>query len=773
MLVKLSLFLGLLAIGVFAFDFTSIAPGKTERLSDGHIRVTHTLHKKFDLPDGNKSFIDLDAKVEYHESWNFVDLFKFAADGGVGSSAFCHNASVKDQLISVVVKNASTLTELKNAIAKPKTIVKFSGLRCGGQAVFGHFEKVDSIDGFEVKIAIRTAQLEEVFRSAKVRMQTNHVAARAYTPEESDAVLRKDLEKEDIPLPAASTSRRSMKEQHHHWGHHLKHELSRSYKHVTHVAKEVGKDVEHLAKDVDNAYNRAKGMFNKAEKTVKHVATLAEGDFKTNKDWTLASATWGSSNLKYNPLIEAPTNGVAHEVYAHFDLQVVFEVDIHHYHLESFKAAVIGNAEAVASFAAGESHTGEYSKQLCDIRLTPISFSIGPVPVHIQTYIPVVFGLNYNTQGALQMAATATGYVEYGYQYQSGQFSPIAVHKFAFTKQHALPRTPVLDISMSLTPSVVLNVDFIGGPIASLDLVFSANLVDDSSPAFVQFNGKTSVVLSALFKLRVDGHTVLGPETVGPHRYDATSYDLGGVEIPKIEKHTFAKLSSDMPLKTGTTFRGRGVSSEACPYNQDVTFQSVGVEDDETIAMMAVISTTATEPTTKQNGFANIIAPYYLAADVNGMYNLFPANISDVSATTSASWLPVHLPTFKARIIASESSAPSMELSQQIGGLPMCTSSTNNEKESEEMVPMVMTSGVFTKTATQEKHTETSGSKNNQASNTNKNVIMIGAASSAAALVVLSIIIVKLALRRRSTVPTNENSANNADLVPMNTVDEA
>ena len=565
------------AIG--SIDYTSMAPPRVTPLGDGHTRFEHHLERTFTHNvTGKQTTTSLHAMAEIHERWQFVQLGDYGImNGPIGQTKRCLNASKIVGKVGVLCRDDTACQAAMVALRQPYAVVTATGLRCGGRAVLGHVTNVSidagrsSFNGVSyprLRVTYRLAQLEDFFRHASIRLHTNHYVSKSFEPEAAAAVMEAQQQQamggEEWGQEGAASTGRGMHAQGwfhhlthhishdiHHIAHHISHDAHNVAHHISHDAKKVAhgvkkaydhakdavidvkKDVEHFADEVKNVATEAEGLLKKAEQLVKDVVVLAEGDFDVDHTWTLAKASWGDSSVASS--LQAPmpaANKYAFAHYGHFAVHFHFELEVHHYKVETLTATIEGDAEFALAVAARGEVSKTFSKQVADVRLPSINFAIGPVPVHIQPYIPVVIAGTVDASAEIEFGVKATGSVTYGFTYTHGHFHPVAEHSYGFTHKFSEPQSPHLSVTASVTPSLALNIDFLGGPIVTIRAIAACNLVDNDQ---LVITAQPVVELSAVFELRILGHTVLGPKTLGPYKKDGSVYHLGTIHIPNLD----------------------------------------------------------------------------------------------------------------------------------------------------------------------------------------------------------------------------------------------
>lgn len=649
----------LLAMPAAAVDFTALAPATTRRLGDGHIEATHLMDRVFTHPtSGRRTFARLNATVHYHEKWNFVQAADFAA--AATGSLKCAAASAAATTVTVVARSEKALTTLVEAVRQDSAVLLAAGLRCGGRGVFGHVVSAALEQStLTATIVLRNGQLTDVFRHARVRFSTNHLASKAFTPAEIAELLHR---------PAAEVSHhREMHAQS--WFHHWLHKAEDAFDRVKDDVENFGKNI------VDDAKSKATELLKEVEDTTEALVNLARGTADYDSTWTLDSVAYGNPDLQSNLLTPAPdSTGVATDYFGGFAIMVHFALDMDHYHVHNVLATIEGDATlAVAASAAGVV-SKKFSKRLVNYQLSPLEFEIGPIPVSIRPSITVDLDLGVAVKASAQIGFSATGSLQYGFQYDGSNWNKIRDHSFSFNHQFAQP-TAELEMTASLSPSFMLTIDFIGGPVATLAIVGKGEL-KDRNPLTITV--QPSVILVAKFELEVAGWTILGPKTLGPEVYDGTLYTLATVRIPLLDSsaarfHPLEAVglgSSDASNNQqvnapaiGSVFRGTRVNGA---MTTAISLQLGGSTGNQVFLLGIVNSYTRHET-------GVIVVPYVMGVHPRTQKVFLRPNASAAFVTASSAQIPTAAPAFEDVELVQPSGTGSggaltLRLRQQVGG---------------------------------------------------------------------------------------------------------
>jgi hypothetical protein len=136
------------------------------------------------------------------------------------------------------------------------------------------------------------------------------------------------------------------------------------------------------------------------------VKVLVTGEYNTDHTFDIASLNWnyGSNVL---PSDQLTFDGIdCSGSYAHMGLTVEFELLIQGWSLKSAK--LIANADAAfrasAAFQQSDASSIDNTYPLSSFSIGSISFSIGPIPVHIQGGVDLDLGVTLQTQSGAPSA---------------------------------------------------------------------------------------------------------------------------------------------------------------------------------------------------------------------------------------------------------------------------------------------------------------------------------------------------------------------------------
>jgi hypothetical protein len=446
-------------------------------------------------------YIRLHTEATHDAKWRFVSLTDYVTPAAFVASVSCDFAEAKD---TVTIADApANLTQAMEGHRgnEANVIVTAPGhLHCGGVAVFRQLVSAAVVDR-KLVLTVSNTTYHAVLEHATARFETTHVDFKAPVEDEAE-----DETTEDATFNAAATApdvvSRGMTAQH--WGHHFFH-------HIGHIVHHVAKKVEHAAKHVAKVVKKA------AKTVVKVVKVIATGDYSTDKDKSLLHGAFHKAVSKDNGHF---TLNLA----ASFELKALFSIDIHHYKLEHTVAAMQGKAMAslLAEFKQSPSYSHSYTNRLADIKIHPISFAIGPIPVIIKPSIPIEGGIDVDvsTVGTVDVKAdfAATIDLEYGFKYDHG-FKPITTHKHTWTHSVTASKFDVKgSVYPYIRPSIVIDVDFIGGPAATLNLGAQLNLyADDDKPCRLHVSANVIAWVSLQATVGIDWKMVhFKKHTFGP-----------------------------------------------------------------------------------------------------------------------------------------------------------------------------------------------------------------------------------------------------------------
>jgi hypothetical protein len=253
--------------------------------------------------------------------------------------------------------------------------------------------------------------------------------------------------------------------------------------------------VKHLAEDVgdivDAAYNGVKyaftGTFDVDDRT--HLAAMSFNFDFASRSVVNTSLSLGSADVRCTGC------------YATFDAYAVLNVNISNYQLMLAEAYLDADTE----FAIGAALNVSFSTPISgSVNFTAeqfpeVCFSVIGVPVCIDADLPVQIGydLDVAASAALSGGVNGSGHTRYGFYYTASDgFHGINQKDLNYSSGNlSLDASVAVDVSVYLLPSLVMNVDFIGGPSVGLNFFLEGHF--DNGTPFCNATDDVQVVINA------------------------------------------------------------------------------------------------------------------------------------------------------------------------------------------------------------------------------------------------------------------------------------
>jgi hypothetical protein len=212
---------------------------------------------------------------------------------------------------------------------------------------------------------------------------------------------------------------------------------------------------------------------NIVDQVTKESKPIANGDYDYEHDIKLAEINWNFESGAAKDLnIFVGDYGICKSCFLHFDIGIHVDLHIQDHTLLSTACYMDGKFQTQidAVVKASASKDLDYHVPLAKIHLKPISFMIGSVTMVIDTTVPIQAGVTAQASfdGNVHASAAATSSVKYGIMYTKyGNFQFIHEHNYSHSgslETQNIPQNMSLSTTLYLLPTVVINIDHIGGP---------------------------------------------------------------------------------------------------------------------------------------------------------------------------------------------------------------------------------------------------------------------------------------------------------------------
>lgn len=227
--------------------------------------------------------------------------------------------------------------------------------------------------------------------------------------------------------------------------------------------------------------------------------------------------------------------------------QVEFEADWGFFSLDTARitASVTASASASAS-ATGTASCTVGPVELLEVKLAPVTFTIGPVPVVLVPEIEVELSGVGEVQAGVATSVDASLTATAGARYENGDLSPIAELRESFDHQRPDP-TASARLGATLTSSLEIAAYGVGGPEFAFNAGLDFTADTDATPWWT-----LDAPISFTAAMDVDVLDVeAGPITVYEHTFRLAEAEAGGptwtgtITIDSTESHTPAE--PDLP----------------------------------------------------------------------------------------------------------------------------------------------------------------------------------------------------------------------------------
>lgn len=209
------------------------------------------------------------------------------------------------------------------------------------------------------------------------------------------------------------------------------------------------------------------------------------------------------------------------------------------------------NSKADMSFQARYQRSG--SKHVTTIDAGTLDFMLGPVPVVIHTTVPVniSYHMDADVEGSVAVAASAQGSLSYGITYSASQgFNQIATSNF----QHggglkSISLNMQASLQLSVLSTVVINVEYIGGPTVGIKPFVEFVASYGSGNACARYGGfqvaanwGLQITIGALVDIE------LGSETIYKHNFGSDT--VYSIKRPLLSACVYAsaEVTSSTPM---------------------------------------------------------------------------------------------------------------------------------------------------------------------------------------------------------------------------------
>lgn len=217
---------------------------------------------------------------------------------------------------------------------------------------------------------------------------------------------------------------------------------------------------------------------------IQAVGVLVTGSGSFNNDWVIASF-----QQDFNIGFASGANGTVNCTSCGFEMGIdlVLDIDITSYQLQNLQAYIEGKASLWAYAFVGEMPLNVSIVNdrwtLTTFSLPDIDFSLGPVPVTITTTIPITAGWSLTAEAGVGLTAATniTGDVRFGIGFDpanSWQF----IHNLTMVETGKLTSATgevVITSTLWVMPTLVIQVDYVGGPSISLKAAAEATFFYD------------------------------------------------------------------------------------------------------------------------------------------------------------------------------------------------------------------------------------------------------------------------------------------------------
>jgi len=244
---------------------------------------------------------------------------------------------------------------------------------------------------------------------------------------------------------------------------------------------------------------------------------LIDQPYDYRNQWTYSIASWNYNKAtgQANKQISLTTGLICENCFATLDFSINFVLAIKSRSLETLILTATGSAKLnidVLLKASGSFKKGS-SMRIGDIQFKPIVFVIAGIPMLLNITVPIDAGYNVaaSASGTFHNYVGAQGSLGFGFQYtKSGGKRWISEH--TFNHNGALK---VLDgkvqatLEVYLLPTVVLTVDYIGGPYLGVQpyveatLAYNDNMKTCASKLSYNLNWGMMIVIGAQIDITI------------------------------------------------------------------------------------------------------------------------------------------------------------------------------------------------------------------------------------------------------------------------------
>ena len=237
--------------------------------------------------------------------------------------------------------------------------------------------------------------------------------------------------------------------------------------------------------------------------------------------WNCAAGTSHKANKDFPIDYEVTCDNC----YATADLQIDFEMHINDWSLNELKITGTADSEFNIEADASFSYQGQRANKVraAFIQMTPFTFWVASVPFYVNSTVPVDVGydLAVNAEGNVGVKANAKGHVTYGIHYVNNRLNFISDHDFDHSGGlTSLSLKMSLALQIYILPTLVVQIDHIGGPNAGLKPFLEFQADYDSSSMCGSYGGFQATTnwglqasVGAHIDIEVGGRSLLGPKT--------------------------------------------------------------------------------------------------------------------------------------------------------------------------------------------------------------------------------------------------------------------
>lgn len=322
---------------------------------------------------------------------------------------------------------------------------------------------------------------------------------------------------------------------------------------------------------------------------------VATGDYKYDKNVTLAELSWNYNSVTKSasdPNLVIDGDVICSNCFFYFDLALDFGFDIESYSLKKTYLYARGDLDTHLAISATLSQSLpdlEVEKLVTTIKLAPICFTVGVVPICVNTDIPIVLGLDMQAMADATVTGqvSASGYLEAGFVYSDkdknlhGVYNRDLVHDGSVSSSATIQMTGQIYI----LPSFVFVIDHIGGPSVgiktSLDMTavwqsFDSPCSPDGGAALsIALNAGLDVTLGGKISINIADRDIydkdLGQKSIYTGKWPIDSFclnvDLNGLPEASLEEKALFELlklqdPQDPPyVTTNMAFQGTAIST--------------------------------------------------------------------------------------------------------------------------------------------------------------------------------------------------------------------